>query len=207
MDVDMYVPGPFRSDDTAAELAVIDANPFGMLVSRHEDRIVATHLPMLLWRECPNVIEGHLARANPQWRSLGEQETLAVFRGAHTHISPTWYETSPAVPTWDYVAVHAYGSAEVIEDPLELDALVSRLSQAFEPRWRFDDQPERFRSTMLRGIVGFRMTIERLDGSFKLSQNRSAADRAGVTAALRERSFGEDLAVADLIERHAPAGR
>ncbi len=131
------------------------------------------------------VIEGHFARANPHWQSLAGRETLVVFSGPHSYVSPALYAEPLSVPTWNYIAVHAYGTLELIEDDAGKDALLKGLIELHEPayaeHWR--DLPDGFRRTMLAGIVGFRIPIARIEGKFKLSQNRPEVDRRNVYAA------------------------
>lgn len=200
----MYVAPHFRPASTADAFAVVRAHPFGLLVSQHGGRPLATHTPML--PEGEGHLIGHVARANPQWRSLEGQEVLAVFSGAHAHVTPTWYEAAPAVPTWDYVAAHVYGRVALIDDADACADVLRRLTAEFEGgAWRLDDQPERFVASMIKGLVAFRLTIGTVQASFKLSQNRPPADRTGVVEGLRRRGLPGDDATADLIESRARA--
>ena len=146
----------------------------------------ATHLPLVVKDEGEHgLIEGHFARANPHWRSLAGRETLVVFSGPHSYVSPTLYLDPLAVPTWNYIAIHAYGTLELMEDEAAKDALLKGLIQANEPAYaeRWLAMPEGFRRTMLAGIVGFRIPIARVEGKFKISQNRNEAERSNVRAA------------------------
>lgn len=186
----MYTPPAFRIEDGAEIAAWIRAARLAILVSTGADgQPMATHLPLLL-SEDGAVIEGHLARANPQWRGL--TRALAIFPGPEAYVSPSWYpskaEHGRVVPTWNYVAVHAEGPVELVEEPGPLHALVDRLTRAHEARrpepWAVSDAPEPFVASQLKGIVGIRLTIERVVGKKKMSQNRSAADQAGVAAGL-----------------------
>jgi transcriptional regulator len=128
----MYVAPHFRPSSTDDAFAVVREHPFGLLVSQHEGRPVATHTPML--PEGGDHLIGHVARANLQWRSLAEQDVLAVFSGPHAHVTPTWYATAPAVPTWDYVAAHLHGRATLIEDAEDTAEVLRRLTTVFEGR-------------------------------------------------------------------------
>lgn len=144
---------------------------------------VATHLPLVIKDEGEHgVIEGHFARANPHWQSLAGRETLVVFSGPHSYVSPTLYTDPLAVPTWNYIAVHAYGVMELVDDEPGKDALLKGLIAQNEPayaeQWR--ELPEGFRRTLLGGIVGFRIPIARIEGKFKLSQNREPQERRNV---------------------------
>jgi transcriptional regulator len=131
------------------------------------------------------LLEGHFAKANPQWQSLTGHETLAVFSGPHSYVSPTLYVDPFSVPTWNYIAIHAYGTLQLVEDAAGKNSLLEGLIEAHEPaflqHWR--SFPEDFRQNMLAGIVGFRIPIARIEGKFKLSQNRAAEERANVHSA------------------------
>jgi transcriptional regulator len=151
-----------------------------------------------------------MARANDQWQRLqGGGEVLAIFQGPHAYISPSWYEAELAVPTWNYVAVHAYGIATLIEEDAALTRMLGELVHTFEAGlpnpWRFQ-LPTEFTERMLRGIVGFRIEITRLEGKLKLSQNRSAADRKGAVTALQRNGDPTGVAVAQLMADLANAG-
>jgi len=148
--------------------------------------LAATHLPLVVKDEGEHgLLEGHLARANRHWQSLAGRETLVVFPGPHSYVSPTLYVEPLSVPTWNYIAIHAYGILSLVEDEPGKDALLSGLIQANEPayaeKWRA--MPDGFRRNMLAGIVGFRIPISRIEGKFKLSQNRAQAERRTIHAA------------------------
>ena len=166
--------------------------------------LAATHLPLVVKDAGEHgVIEGHFAKANHHWQALAGRETLVVFSGPHSYVSPTLYTEELSVPTWNYIAVHAYGVLELIEDPAAKDALLKDLIAIHEPayadRWRA--LPEGFHRTMLAGIVGFRIPIARIEGKFKLSQNHPPGNRAGVIAGLRQRAGHGDAELADLMAR------
>jgi transcriptional regulator len=203
----MYNPTQFREADVPTIHAAIRAAGLATLVTTSPDGLLATPLPLLLDPEpAPyGALLGHVARANPQWqRSAPDVDGLAMFQGPDAYITPSWYETKRAtgkvVPTWNYVAVHAYGRVEFIEDAEWLLGLVTRLTQRHEGEraapWAVSDAPPDFVRSQLKGIVGVRMTIARLEGKWKMSQNRVAEDRAGVVAGLR--AEGDDT-VADLV--------
>jgi len=179
----MYVPQHFSDEDRDSLDRVIRDNPFGLLVGTVDGAPFATHLPFLLDGDR---LLGHVARGNPHWRAIdGKSEMLAVFSGPHAYVSPRWYEPGPAVPTWNYVAVHVYGMPRIIADAASVRALLDRLVDDYEAgAWTVDGQDADFIDRMMRGIVAFEMPVARIEGKFKLSQNRPAGDRRRVAAEL-----------------------
>lgn len=190
----MYLPPAFREEDPAALHDAMRDARLANLVTMTPEGLVATPLPLFLDAdEGPHgTLYGHVARANPQWKLPPQGEALALFTGPHAYVSPSWYpskaEHHKVVPTWNYVAVHAYGPIEFFEDADRLLSVVSRLTDLHEgPRaqpWSVSDAPADFIRAQLRGIIGLRLPITRLEGKRKLSQNRGEADRAGVAAGL-----------------------
>ncbi len=196
----MYVPAAFDASASGRCHALIEAYPFGTLVTVDEAGVpFATHLPFLLDPAASprGTLLGHVARANPQWRHFAAgRPALAVFQGPHAYVSPAWYGVQPSVPTWNYVAVHAYGIPAVLEEPGRVRALLARLVTTHEAgrpdAWRMEALPEDYLAGMMRGIVAFELPIARLEGKAKLSQNRTAADQERVRAALA--AAGDPLA-------------
>jgi transcriptional regulator len=211
----MYRPDHFRIDDIAQMHALMRARPLAALVSAGPSGLYATHLPVVLKSEGEfGAIECHLARANPHWKDLAEGgEAMMIFQGPEAYITPNWYaskaETGKVVPTWNYAAVHAYGKPQVMQDKAWVLRHVSDLTaqqEAGEPQpWAVTDAPESFIDVMLRGIVGFRFDITRLEGKWKMSQNREMKDRAGVVQGLGARAEDDDAEVAALVARHVVA--
>ena len=198
----MYVPKAFREDDVSRLHRFLGAWSFALLVTDVDGVPSATHLPLVLDASAgpQGTLIGHVARPNPQWQTFdGTRQALAVFQGPHAYVSPTWYATAPAVPTWNYAAIHAYGRPRVLEGPAATRDAVARLVAIHDPAWSLADQPEEFVAGMLRGIVAFAMPIERLEGKLKLSQNRPAVDRPGIVRALRAGGAAE-RAVAELMD-------
>jgi transcriptional regulator len=205
----MYTPPAFRDDDRASIHALIGAAGLATLVTMTEEGLIGTPLPFFLVPdEGPlGTLYGHVARANPQWRLTPQGEALAIFAGPDAYVSPGWYATKAehgrVVPTWNYAAVHAYGAPEFFDDPARLRGVVVRLTERHESGraepWAVDDAPEAFVKAQLRGIVGVRLPVARLEGKRKFSQNRSAADRAGVVRGLRAEGQPAALAVADRV--------
>src|SRR5262249_17329160 len=168
-------------------------NNFGILVTSGGGGVIASHIPFLYDAEDGphGTLWAHLARGNLQLKDLSAgRDALAIFEGPHGYVWPRRYATHPAVPTWNYSIVHAHGTVEPIEDVAALERLVARLADhheaGVETPWRLADQPEKYRQGMLRGISGFAIRVTRLEGKFKLSQNRDAGDRAPGIAALRQ---------------------
>jgi len=206
----VYIPDAFRETDQAVLHQVIRDYSFATLIAHSGGALFASHLPLLLdpARGEHGTLIGHMARANPQWRDFTDgAEVLAIFHGPHAYISPSWYVTHPAVPTWNYVAVHAYGVPRLIEDRAVLrkllDTMVRLYEGGFEKPWQFD-LPERFTETMVDMIVGFEIPITRLEGKFKLNQNRPAADRRSVIPVLERSADPAAREVAGLMMGRTP---
>jgi transcriptional regulator len=209
----MYTPPQFKVEDIGEAHALMRARPFAVLVTLGSDGLTATHLPTVLKTDGSGQlgrIECHLARPNPQWKTLsGEVDALVIFQGAEAYVRPGWYaskaEHGKAVPTWNYAVVHAYGRLEVVQDQAWLLAHVSDLSDQQEApyaaRWATSDAPESYMAVMARGIIGLKLEITRLETKVKMSQNREDRDRAGVVEGLRERALGEDAEAARLVEK------
>jgi transcriptional regulator len=211
----MYLPELFRVEDVPQMHALMRARPFAALVSAGSSGLFASHLPTVLKDEGAfGLIECHLARANPHWRELAEgAEALMIFQGAEGYVTPNWYpskaEGGKVVPTWNFAVVHAYGRPEFVNDADWLRRHVTALTaqqEKDEPRpWAVSDAPESFVGAMLRGIVGFRVSITRLEGKWKMSQNRTPQDREGVVKGLARRDRGDDREIAELVARHITA--
>ncbi len=207
----MYVPPAFAVSDLVELHDLIRACRLGYLVTRSEGGLQSTPLPLILDADEGEfgTLYGHVARANPQWRTSIDGEAMALFMGPNAYITPSWYATKAAtgkvVPTWNYLAVEAHGSAEFFDEPERLLAVVTRLTQIHEqPRdqpWAVSDAPADFIKAQLRGIVGVRMPIVRMEGKRKMSQNRSAEDRAGVIKGLSDSDDAQQVAVAGLVPR------
>ena len=206
----MYTPSGFALNDLPELQQQILGTRLALLVTHGEQGLQASHLPLLLnTDEGPNgTLYGHFAKANPQWKELQNgAEALVIFAGADAYVSPGFYpskaEHGKVVPTWNYVAVHAYGSAEVFTDADRLRSLVSALTDRHEAGraqpWKVADAPADYIDGMLRAIVGFALPIQRLEGKRKLSQNRSTADIAGVREGLAASPDAHDQALDHLM--------
>ncbi len=199
----MYIPSAFAESDPTTLHHFIRRNSFGVLASQGEAGLIASHLPLLLDAEAGphGHLLGHMARANPHWRDPG-REVLAIFSGPHVYVSPSWYEEGGTVPTWNYVAVHAYGSFRLVEERDDLLEILRRSVQTYEsPKaqpWAFDESAGHVEK-MLRAIVGFRIEITRLEGKWKLSQNHPEERRQRVIRALEGQLDEDSQAIARMM--------
>jgi transcriptional regulator len=202
----MYIPAAFRESRLEVLHALIREHSFAMLVSQLDDgQLFATHMPFLLdaTRGPNGTLVGHMARANPHWQafSSAERDALVIFQGPHAYISPSWYASEQAVPTWNYSAVHAYGRPQLLADPRRVRALLQATVETFESglpqQWTTGRVSEEYISGLARGIVAFEMPIDRLEGKRKLGQNRPVADAEGAAAGLRAHGDALGQAVAE----------
>ncbi|MGB1557089.1 MAG: FMN-binding negative transcriptional regulator [Oceanococcaceae bacterium] len=199
----MYTPRSFEETSAERILQCVRANAFGMLVSTREGRPQVSHLPFV-WDAERRSFYGHLARANPHWQDWEDgQEVLLVFQGPHAYVSPSWYE-GPGVPTWNYAVVHARGRVQLIHEAEPLHRIVMALSQVYE-----SGQPQPWEGVyeprLLDGIVGLEVRLTELKASFKLSQNRSAADRQTVMTQLSAEGPSEANRVAQMMAENEQA--
>lgn len=205
----MYVPFSFRMDDPAELRAFMRRHSFATLVTQGRVGMVASHLPLLLDPDAGprGRLLGHMARANPQWRDV-EGEALAVFSGPHAYISPTWYEAPGTVPTWNYVAVHAYGPLRLVEDRDALRDILRRTVATYErpmpAPWTYDEADPDI-DWMLGAVVGFEVEIARIEGKAKLNQNHPEERRRKVIRALEARTDDDSRAIARLMAE-SPGG-
>jgi transcriptional regulator len=203
----VYVPSSFQENDTQLLHTLVQENGFGLLVTIEEGTAHATHLPMLLDPRCGRQgrLFGHLAAANPQWRSFdGKRAALAVFSGPHAYVSPRWYTGPRNAPTWDYVAVHVRGVPRVIEHRDGVRDLLKRTMTFYESALpephRFDSIPKDYVEDLLGAIVAFELPIDRIVGARKLSQNKAPIERARIAEGLRARGDADAARVATLVE-------
>jgi transcriptional regulator len=209
----MYIPPAFKDTDLASIHETMRSARLANFVTSTAAGLICTPLPLFLDASEgeQGVIYGHLAKANTQWKETPTGDALAIFSGPDAYVTPSWYaskkEHGKVVPTWNYAAVHVYGAVEFFEDADRLHEVVTRLTNLYErPRaesWAVTDAPADFIKAQLRGIVGLRMPISRLEAKRKMSQNRSKIDRAGVAAGLAESARESDRLVATMIP-HQP---
>ena len=207
----MYIPRAHNEERVTMLHKLIEDQPFASLITVGLSGLFASHIPMVLEQNgAMGQLRGHISRGNMQWRDYNPSvEALAIFSGPQHYITPNWYpekqDTGKVVPTWNYVVVHAYGYLKIMEDAEWLRAHLASLTNIHEAEspvpWKIGDAPEDYIAALLKGIVGLEMTIERLEGKWKISQNRSDEDRNGVAKGLAELNTAESLAMRALVER------
>jgi transcriptional regulator len=206
----MYIPRANQEERIPVLHKLMEDQPFASLITMGSSGLFASHIPMVLEQNgAKGRLKGHISRANPQWRNYTPSvEALAIFSGPQHYITPSWYpekqETGKVVPTWNYVVVHAYGYLKVIEDGEWLMAHLENLTRTHEAGfaipWKVGDAPADYIASLAKGIVGLEMAIERLEGKWKVSQNRSEQDREGVARGLAELNTTESLEMKTLVE-------
>ena len=203
----MYTPPSFAVDDLETLHNFIQAHSFGVLTSVHNKVPTASHLPLLLERDAGDrgTLVGHMARANPQWKTAADTEVLIIFHGPHAYISPSWFGETNVVPTWNYVAVHVYGKLKIEHDPQKLHDIVRRYVDIYEAEmptsWKLESAEDDFVAQLVAAIVGFTITIDRIEGKSKLNQNHSAERQQKVVNGLHQRDWPGDMEIADLMRR------
>jgi transcriptional regulator len=206
----MYQPAHFREDRLDIQHQFIESNPLGHLVTSGRTGLIANPLPFFIVAHASplGTLRGHLARANPQWQQLDSTEdALVIFQGANCYITPSWYETKQetgkVVPTWNYVAVHVYGKPRVVEDPEWIAAQVTELTRRQEAGlaepWAVSDAPKSFIDAQIKAIVGIEIPIDRIEGKWKVSQNRSKRDQKRVIEGLRAAGNDVSRQMAELV--------
>ncbi len=200
----MFIPPSFAENDRTTLESFIQQNSFGTLVSLVNQLPFATHLPFLLDNESSEkgFLIGHMAKGNPQWQEIANQTVLVIFTGPHTYISPSWYQDQRTVPTWNYTVVHVYGPIEMIHEKVALLDIVQRSVRFYEQTmpqpWSFDSTSVMV-DRLLEQIVGFRISIEKLEGKFKLNQNHSTDRRQKVVQALKAQPDENSQKIAHLM--------
>ncbi|MFJ8265962.1 FMN-binding negative transcriptional regulator [Peribacillus asahii] len=200
----MYIPKHFKITDKEIMYDFIEKNSFATLFSNHNGEPYATHLPFTLDRR-NDFLYSHFAVQNEQWKDIGNQKVLVIFQGPHCYISPSWYETNKAVPTWNYVAIHAYGQMEVIENKQEIfNSLLDMVNKYEDPEssYNLNDVDSTFIEGMSRGIVGFKVKITEIEGKAKLSQNHSIKRQELIIKQLENTSDQNNQEIAELMKKN-----
>jgi transcriptional regulator len=212
MGGEMYVPKAFEENRIPVLHGFMRAHPFVSLITSGSSGLFASHLPMVLEETDLGMgtLKGHVSRANPQWRAYSPKvQALVIFSGADHYITPSWYEekrtSGKVVPTWNYAVVHASGFLKTIEDAgwlrTHLEGLVAIHEAPFAEPWKVSDAPEEYVASQVKGIVGLELRIERLEGKWKLNQNRSEADRRGVVEGLGDLDTPESAAMKEFVKK------
>ena len=200
----LYLPSDFAENDVGRLQTLMHGYPFATILTVDDGHPTVSHLPFLLDAERGDhgVLRGHMARANPQWQHFGDEPVLVVFNGPHAYVSPNWYDAGPAVPTWNYAVVHAHGVPKILDDDAALDLvrdMVAAVDGDPDAAWPDDEASDRFRRDMIAHVVAFEIPILRLEGKFKMSQNRPSVDRPRIIAALSSSDDPLEQATAKLI--------
>ncbi len=209
----MYIPKYFEETNIATLHGLMKAHTLAALVTSADAELAVNHLPLLIYSEDGEfgTLRGHVARANPLWRQFtGTTAAVAIFQGPHSYISPSWYPSKHTdgkqVPTWNYAVVHAHGRPRIIEDANWLYAHLNEMTDEHESTqalpWKVSDAPKEFTDKLLNAIVGIEMPIMRIEGKWKVSQNRAKGDRLGVAADLTSRGDNQSQAMASLVMQH-----
>jgi transcriptional regulator len=200
----MYIPKYFKIEDLDFIHEIIEKNNFATLFTQHNGRPFATHLPLILNKE-QGVLYGHFALPNDQWKDIEKQEVLVTFHGPHSYISPSWYETNRAVPTWNYLAVHVYGQVEILHNEQEVyDSLQNMVNkyEVQESSYQINEIDKSFIEGMSKGIVAFKITITEIEGKAKLSQNHSVERQELVIKQLDLSKENDHLHIAKLMKEN-----
>ncbi len=205
----MYIPKYYREEGHETIVAFFRQNNFAVLVSFDGEKPVATHLPVEVVEDHNGrlTIYGHRSRANPQWKTFGEHEVLLIFQGAHTYISPRWYN-HVNVPTWNYMMIHVYGQVRLVQDG-ELFGLLSRLVHEHEVNtsYSLEGLPQDFVQKEMQGVVGFAIEVTRIEAAYKLSQNRNDEDHENIVRELERRGDADSVQVANAMREKRKASQ
>jgi transcriptional regulator len=179
----MYIPPYYKESDEQKLIEFMQAHSFATLISTSNANIRATHLPFMIEKRSDKLfLVTHMAKANPQWEELIKNETLVIFQGPHAYISPTHYEKKQNVPTWNYIAVHAYGKVTLLESQEQATVVLEKMIQTYEVEYfeQWKELPETYKSGMIKAIVAFEIEVTNLEGKFKLSQNKTKNEQSAI---------------------------
>ena len=202
----MYTPPSFVENDRTTLHDFMDQNSFATLISNDDQESFASHLPLLIERErgTQGVLTGHFSRANPHWQMANGQRVLIIFHGPHAYISPGWVQSTTMVPTWNYLAVHAYGVLRIVDEPNQVKDILTRMVGKYESRreqpWSMELADDGFIDNLTSAIVGFEVEIDRLEGKWKLSQNHPAERREQIISGLLNTARHDNIQVAGLMK-------
>ncbi|MDX2077699.1 MAG: FMN-binding negative transcriptional regulator [bacterium] len=206
----MYIPAMNRMENQEEILAFMRGNNFATVVSVQGGIPVATHIPITITTQDDIMtLRAHFAKANPQWKALSEGETLIIFTGAHAYISPTHYDKVESVPTWNYMAVHAYGNAKLVQygdNPQAMNTLLEELISTHEASYmaQWESLSDKYKDGMMNGVVGFEMVVTRLDAKAKLSQNKNAHEQERIIHTMLGHSDSDAVAIGEAMQKRLP---
>ncbi len=200
----MYIPKHFENTDTGEIVAFMQQYSFGVIVTTQNEHLEATHIPFVIEQDGDRVtITSHFAKANPQAQQLLDNEVMVIFSEPHAYVSPKHYEKEQSVPTWNYIAVHAYGKARIIDDQegqlLMMEKMINQYDTAYLNQW--NNLPDEFKTKMLKGIVAFEIKVTSLQAKNKLSQNRSETEREKIIKAFEKSADGNEQAIAEYMKK------
>ncbi len=185
----MYIPPYYKETDEPKLVEFMNANSFAVLINSQNNNLRATHLPFIIEKRNDKIhLISHMAKANPQWKEFTENELLIIFQGPHAYISPTHYEKKQNVPTWNYIAVHAFGKATIIENPQSIIAVLEKTIHTYETSYieQWKGLSDEYKNGMIKGIVAFEIEVSRLEGKFKLSQNKTKIEQQNIVTAFEK---------------------
>jgi transcriptional regulator len=199
----MYIPGHYRETDQKATLSFMRKYSFATLITAKDNYPTATHIPFVV-NETPEGVEliSHVALGNTQWQDFEQHPVLVIFSEPHAYISPSHYESEKNVPTWNYIAVHAYGMAKIINDKNSVFAILETMIETYEKEYKsqWDNLPENYKNKMLKGIVAFKITVSNLQAKKKLSQNKTSSERENIMHFLAESELSTERAVSEYMQ-------
>lgn len=201
----MYIPKRFNITEESIKISLMKSQSFACLVTQHAGRSMATHLPFVIEEQGEKLyLVSHMAMANEQLAHLDGKDCMVIFTGPHAYISPQHYDKIESVPTWDYVAVHAYGTASIIHDPRDKVASLEAMIQAYEPAYQqqWETLSASFKERMLKGLEAFRIEVNELQGQEKLSQNKTAVEKDRIMDSLSNSHSSDDKALANYMRAY-----
>ncbi len=203
----MYIPKHYKEEDMVQLVAFMNQYPFALLISQVDGKPFATHLPFIIEKNQNGILlQSHMALANPQWKQLAGQQVLIVFSEPHAYISPSLYEKKENVPTWNYIAVHAYGHATLIENKDKVEQLLHKTISTFEPAYvtQYKDLNSDYLRRMVKGIRTFYIEVNDVQGKFKLSQNKTIVEQKNIVDHLQKQNENTSVAIAQYMKNKLP---
>ena len=196
----MYIPSYYNETDESKLTEFMQAHSFATMISSQNNNLRATHLPFVIEKRGDQIfLVSHMAKANPQWKEFIDYELLIIFQGPHAYISPTHYEKKQNVPTWNYIAVHAYGKAIIIDEPTAVITILEKMIHSYEASYieQWKSLSDDYKNGMVKGIVTFEIEITKLEGKFKLSQNKTKNEQQTIISAFEKSNDSLQIKIAE----------